>query len=299
MIMTRLEMFVNLGYKVDPFKKPRFETGDALRVRKILTMGVESHAMLSIVGERGIGKSEAIKAALAKLGVKIVIVHKADRTKVSISDVERALILDLSDEKPKGGGETRSRQLRRVLGEGTRKRKIVLLIEEAQRLHGATLKSLKTLREIEWMGESELFTIVLVGQSDPMQRAGVSEVRLRSDCVRMQGLTSEEAGSYVRATVGTHFDAAAIDALSELPQATNYLELQELCVELLNHALAAGRELVSVEDVRSLAADKQLALPRGAARGKQAAPVSGSSALKSALAQRGAGNVEEKEAVAC
>lgn len=285
--MTRLETFVNLGYKADPLAKARFETGDGLRVRRILTMAVESRAMVSIVGERGIGKTEAINAALDKIGVKRVNVERAQRERLTIADIETAIILDLSDESPKRGGETRSRQLRRIVGEASRKQRVVVCIEEAQRLHSATLRSLKTLREIEWMGERELFTVVLIGQSDPMNRAGVSEVRLRTDCVRMQGLTPGEAAGYVTQTVGRHFDSQAIDDLAALPPARNYLELQDLVVELLGHTLADGRDTVISTDVSAVCASAEpTPLPRGT-RSKPAAPaVSGASALKSVLDRR-------------
>jgi len=292
--MTRLETFVNLGYKADPLSKARFETSDGMRVRRILTMAVESRAMVSIIGERGIGKTEAINTALDRIGVKRVNVERAQRERLTIADIETAIILDLSDESPKRSGETRSRQLRRIVGEASRKQRVVVCIEEAQRLHSSTLRSLKTLREIEWMGERELFTVVLIGQSDPMNRAGVSEVRLRTDCVRMQGLTIGEAGGYVNQTTGKHFDPAAIDALAELPQARNYLELQGVVVDLLSHALTDGREIVSADDVRALfASGEPTPLPRGAAR-KQAAAIPVASALKNVLDRHNTGGGEQQ-----
>lgn len=292
--MTRLEMFCNLGYKVDPFKRARFGTGDQARVMRIMIMAVESCAMVSIVGERGIGKSDAINLTLDKLGVRRVVVTRAQKEKITIADIEKAIILDLSDESPKRGAETCSRQVRRIMGEASRKQKIVLVIEEAQRIHGATLKSLKTLRELEWLGEKELFTVILVAQSDPMNRAGVSEVRLRSDIVRMQGLSPNEAGHYVRSTVGKHFAEDAIELFSELPQARNYLELQELCITLLNLALTAGREQVTVEDVQSLQAPAATPVPKGTPR-KQAAQVSGQQGLASVLARRSQTKLDEPE----
>ena len=297
MSMTRLEMFVNLGYKIDPLKKVRFETEDAVRVRKILVVAVDSHAMVSIIGERGIGKSEAVKAALAKIGARIVTVQKAEKERVSISDIERAMILDLCEEKPRGGGEMRSRQLRAIIGEASRKKKVVLVIEEAQRLHGATLRSLKTLREMTWLGESELFTVVLVGQSDPMTRPGVSEVRLRTDCVRMHGLSTDEAAGYVKATLGKHFEQTAIEALATMPQAKNFLELQDLCIAVLNQAFAAGHDRVSIEDVRAISSDNQTVLPRSLTRSKASSAVSGNDALKSALSRRREQSIETREAV--
>jgi type II secretory pathway predicted ATPase ExeA len=297
--MTKLEVFCNLGYRRDPFVGNAFRTGDSVRVERILTMAVESRAMVSIVGERGIGKSDAINAALDKLGVRRVTVLRAQKEKLTIADIETAIILDLSDESPKRGGETRSRQLRRIVGEASRREKkgIVVGIEEAQRLHAATLKSLKTLREIEWMGERELFTVVLIGQSDPMNRAGVSEVKLRSDLVRMQGLSADEAAGYVRATIGKHFEEQAVDAVAELPQARNYLELQALCIELLNRTLADGREQVSEADVQAVAGSQTAApLPKAPKRA-QAVTVTGGDALKSVLSRRSLSGAEEKEAV--
>jgi len=284
--MNKLEVFSGLGLKVDPFHKAAFDTGDSLRVRRILTMAVESRAMVSIVGPRGMGKSRAVSAALNKIGSRIVMVNKSDKERVTISDIEQAIILDLSDDAPKRGGEIRARQLRPIIGAASRKQQIVLVIEEAQRLHAATLRSLKTLREISWMGESELFTVVLVGQSDPMNRAGVSEVRLRTDCVHVQGLTETEAAGYVRATLGKFFDDGAVEALAALPQANNYLELQKLLVELLSYALMSGREQVIEQDVRDVARSESTALPRSAKAKTVAAPVSGSDALKGVLARR-------------
>ena len=251
--MSRFELFDNLGYSQDPFKAcALFETGDMVRAKRILALAVNSHAMVCIVGVRGIGKSLTVAAALNKIGVRKITLHRSEKERCTIADIERAIILDLCEEAPRGGGETRTRQVRRIVGEASScrdKRPIVVVIEEAQRLHSNTLKSLKTLREIEWAGNRELFSVVLISQSDPMNRAGVSEVRLRTDSVWMQGITTDEAAGYVKATIGEHFEESAITALSELPQARNWLELQALCLELLNYTLAAGRQLVTDDDV--------------------------------------------------
>lgn len=293
--MTRLETFVNLGFKKDPFKGVAFETGDGLRVRKILTMAVASRAMVSIVGERGLGKTEAVKAALKEIGCKIVKVERTDVEKTTIADIRKALILDLSDQTPKRDGEISSRQLRPVVGmaaENYKKHGVVLVIEEAHRLHGNTLRSLKSLREADWMGESELFTIVLVGQSDPMTRPGVSEVRLRTDCVNMKGLSGDEAASYLRKVLGTWFDETALAVIPELPQSRNWLELQEASVLLLNRALSSGREAVTGEDVRALIGALQQSLRVPGGKQKAATPViSGNAALASVLAGKTAGPV--------
>ena len=260
MSMTRLEVFCNLDYRKDPFKVSRpFETGDTRRTKRILTMAVESRAMVSIVGDRGIGKSDAVNAALEKIGVKKITVEKAQKERVGIADIQKAMLLDLGEKPPKDG-EIMSRKLRQVIGEACAKSKrpIVVLIEEAQRLHGNTLRSLKSLREMEWCGQKELFSVVMVAQSDPMNRAGVSEVKLRTDTIRMQGMTPEEAVAYVTATIGRHFEEKALEALGDVHQAANYLELQELCIQLLNKALLAGREQVTLADVKELTSSSQM-----------------------------------------
>ncbi len=174
--MCMYEVLDNLGFKGVPFSKFKQETLDGLRIKKILGMAVSDRGMLSVVGERGIGKTTAIREALEGASARIINVDPADRERLTIGDIEKEMIMALSDEKPRAGRVIRSKQLRRIVGEASRKNEIVLVIEEAHRLHGQTLRSIKTLREMEWMGERNLFTVVFVGQSDPMNKAGVSEV---------------------------------------------------------------------------------------------------------------------------
>ncbi|HEX9080256.1 MAG TPA: ATP-binding protein [Desulfuromonadaceae bacterium] len=304
--MTRLETFCNLGYRRDPFFGAQYRTGDMVRVERILAMAVESRAMISIVGERGIGKTKAVKAALDKMKVKRVNVEKLDKETCTIGDIRTAMITDLAPENTqiKRGGEVSSRQLRRIVGEAAtaaNARPIVVVIEEAQRLHANTLRSLKSLREMEWLGQSELFTVLLLAQSDPMNRPGVSEVQLRSDIVRMKGLSADEAADYVTVTLGNRFEEPALAALSDLPQARNYLELQELCVKLLNRALACGREQVTSDDVQAVSGEQGTEpLPKSAPRKQATAPAaSGAGALKSVLSRRSGQTEEGKEAAAC
>lgn len=246
---SKPELFLTLGFKNDPFKSVSFETGDAVRIRRIMDMAVKSNAMISIVGERGAGKTQAVSAALKALNVRCVMVRSADKSKLLISDIENAMIIDLSEEKPKRGREIRARQLRRVLGEASRKQRVVVVIEEGHRIHGMTMRALKTLRELDWMGETELFSVVLLGQSDPMNKAGVAEVRLRSDSINMHGLTANEVSDYIESTVGRVFDEASTEAVTKLPEARNFLDLQNILVRLMSHAITDGRKQVSIEDI--------------------------------------------------
>lgn len=292
--LSKFELFLALGFKSDPFKSVVFETGDSVRIRRIMDMAVKSNAIISIVGERGTGKTRAVNAALKALNARCVMVRSADKSKLLISDIENAMIIDLSEEKPKRGREIRARQLRRVLGEASRKQNIVVVIEEGHRIHGMTMRALKTLRELDWMGETELFSVVLLGQSDPMNKAGVAEVRLRSDSVSMHGLTANEVAAYIESTVGNIVDKESAEAVTRLPEARNFLDLQNILVRLMNQAITDGRKGVIIDDFAELfggETQRQLGASKGGthASGKNNAAneaKSGSSALQSVLSRR-------------
>ena len=257
--ISKLETLVKFGFDYNPFKEADLKTSDSTRSKRVLDLVIKGNEFVIIVGKRGSGKSRNVKAALRELKARQVVVRSSDKLRLLISDIERAMILDLSEETPKRGGEIRARQLRRILGEASEKEKIVLVIEEAHRLHGMTLRALKTLREMDWRGETELFAVVLVAQSDPMNKAGVSEVRLRSDTVHLQGLTVNEIKRYVEETVGRVFSSKAIKAISLLPESENYLDLQSVLLSLMGRALAEGHEEVRYEDVLKEFGSEQIA----------------------------------------
>lgn len=291
--LSRIEVLAGCGFERDPFKHCNFKTGDGLRIKSILKMAVNSSAMVSVIGERGMGKSEAISAALNQLKARQVIVRSADKDHLLITDIEYAMIYDLSDETPKRGREIRARQLRRILGEASSKQNVVLVIEEGHRLHGQTLRALKTLREMDWMGKKELFSVVLVGQSDPMAKRGVSEVRLRSDSVHMRGLTQGEVGGYIQATVGRVFTEDAVFRVSELAESTNFLELQEALVCLMGDMLGTGEEQVTRGAVDAMFSVTQEDVPRSgrpAPRKKAAKADTGNEAVRDILSRRRAGD---------
>lgn len=251
--LSRLELLDVFGFRSDPFKNFLMETADLLRIERLIPMAIKAHAIIvSLVGERGVGKTDALRRALRNIKVRRVIVRATDKQRLLISDIERAMLLDLGEEKIRRGAEIRARQLRRVVGEASRKEQIVLIVEEAHRLHGQTLRALKSLSELDWMGETGLFTVILLGQSDPMNKAGLSEVRLRSDTIHMKGLSSEEAAKYIKGTVGQVFNREAIEKVAEVADARNFLDLQNVVLGLMGRALANGREQVEIQDVTEM-----------------------------------------------
>ncbi len=243
--LSKLEVLSVFGFSRDPFKGFLMETADSLRIKRLLKMGVESRAMLSIVATYCQGKTSALDLAFRDIDCTVVRLFTPDKERVVVSDIEKALILGLSNESCKRTKEVRARQIRRIIGEAAKIKPVVLVLEEAHRMHGQTLRALKTFRELEYHGMSPLFTVLMIGQYDPMTKRGVDEVRLRTDTVKMKGLAPIEAKQYVLQTVGKNFEDDAAEALSRLEVANNYGELQEAIINLMNRALQHGSKKVT------------------------------------------------------
>jgi type II secretory pathway predicted ATPase ExeA len=247
---NKLEILSLFGFRRDPFAGHEAVSADGTRIKNLLSMAISAHAQISIVGERGIGKTRAVNACLKELKIKAVRILTPDKTRVTANDIQEAMLVELAPgERIRQDREIRVRQLRRILGAASREEEVVVIIDEAHRLHGNTLRSLKNLRELDWMGQTHLFTVVLIGQSDSTQKIGLSEVRLRTETVIMHGLTEREIIEYVRATVGSVFSDEAISVVACVKESRNYLDLQEKLIGCMANALGRGAEKVEIKDV--------------------------------------------------
>lgn len=237
--MNRNEVLRQFGFTNDPFRRVWMDTADSLRVADVVRAVCEDQGMMAVVGARGAGKSEAVRRSAPK-DVQIVEPLSQDVSRIKAGDVVTSMIYDLSNESPARGMEARSRQVRRVLGEASRKAPVLLIIEECHFLHGMTVRALKRMRELRWMGKDRLFGVCLIGQADPFSARGMDEVRLRSETCWMRGVTPDEANGYLDRTVGRVFEAEAREALARSPKAKNWLDLQEAAVLAMESALARG-----------------------------------------------------------
>lgn len=292
---NKLEILSLFGFTKDPFFAKDMVSADAKRVKGLLAMAISAHAQVAIIGDRGVGKTRAVNAALRDMKIQPVRVLAPDKTRVTAGDIQEALLQELAPaESVRHDHEIRVRMLRRILGEAARKREIVVVIEEAHRLHHNTLRCVKNLRELDWMGETHLFSVVLIGQFDCTRAVGLSEVRLRTETVQMHGLTQGEIADYIRATVGRVFEDGAVAALAMLPDAHNYLDLQELLIRCMEMALAAGREQVIVEDAEAISK----AFSRDECPPAAKSQSRGVAAVESVLARRKSGNGAPSRATA-
>jgi hypothetical protein len=103
-----------------------------------------------------------------------------------------------------------------------------------------------------WMGKTELFSVILVGQCDPMNKPGVSEVKLRADAVQMNGLSPDEVEDFVSETMKSRVDADVVKRISGLPGCHNFEDLKDLLFRLMEQALVSGRRQVVLEDIEAL-----------------------------------------------
>ena len=211
---------------------------------------IQSQEFVSVLGPRGSGKTWAVRAALEGHTVKVVEPLRLTRDKLHMGDIETALVREISDENPRRSGEARSYQVKRILGEFSRARPVVLVIDDAHVLHHQTLRALKRLREITWLNRSPLLGIVLIGQHDKTR--GIDEVRLRSDRLWLEGLTAKEVASAVRAATGKLFDGSAVQAIADSGLAANWLDLQAIVDACLAAAKAQGSTQVDTRCVQGV-----------------------------------------------
>lgn len=236
MLLTRLA----LGLPADPWR--RIETADDARVANLVGAALEARALVSIVGARGAGKTHALRGALGALDATVVEPCRLDRARLHIGDITTALVLALSTERPRRGGEARDIQVRRLLG--TARRPVILVVDDADELATGTLKALKRLRERSWRGRSPLLAVVLASQTNRLARA--PEVDLRTSSMEMSGLTEAEAGTAVARALGDVCPPGLAARIAASPRARNWLDLQRAADEVL--ADVAARGLSRVDD---------------------------------------------------
>ena len=196
--------------------------------------------MVWIVGRRGSGKTRAVRAALAGVP-QVVEPLRLDRERLHMGDIQTALVRELSDEKPRMGGEARSGQVRRILG--ACQRPPMLWIDEAHCLHHNTLRGLKRLRELSWRGRSPLLGIVLSGQGEP---ARLPEVALRTGLARMDGLSEVEVVAALQQALGDVISTPAAMRLAETAAASTWLDLHALADLCLR--MADARDLPAIDE---------------------------------------------------
>jgi len=125
---------------------------------------------LAVIGEVGSGKSVMRRKVVEQLrrdgDVIVIFPQMIDKTRVNAASICDAIIMDLSEQRPRQKLEDKTRQVHKLLLERAKQGfRSVLIVEEAHDLHTNTLKYLKRFYELE-DGYRKLLGIILVGQTE-------------------------------------------------------------------------------------------------------------------------------------
>ena len=226
-----------------------FPTRATRRVGEMIQEAVRRQAWVAIRGEAGSGKTTAVGAALDGSDATVIRPEALETGRVCIGHILEAVLRELSSEGPRRSIEARCHQARRVLGEAARKKRIVLVLEDAHYLHRQTLTALKRLREMEWAGKTRLLGVVLVGLPElSATLRALPEAGLRCRTVAIDGMTKQEAARYVEwLGLAPAFAPGALDAL--VASAQRPLEIQASILDAAERAYYAGAKKIGIEHV--------------------------------------------------
>ena len=125
---------------------------------------------IAVIGEVGSGKSSIRKKVVAELGkdenTRIIYPRMIDKSQITSASLCDAIIMDLSEEKPRLRLEQKTRQVEKLLIQRAKADcHVCLIIEEAHDLTIRVLKLLKRFYEIEH-GYKKVLGIILIGQPE-------------------------------------------------------------------------------------------------------------------------------------
>lgn len=234
-----------------------FEGREMDRVMEHLVEAVEEGGIYSVVGERGIGKT-TVKNEILNLfdenrgRYAYSVMECADLQIATMSTIHAALIADLSSEKPKKNAEHKSRQVTRILGELAARKRVVLIIDEAQRLPLDTLEKLKMLTERRWAFRSKLITVLLFGQPELTFKLGRDEgLSMRVTQYKLRGFSPDEVLQYIdlrcRCAGGNMRELFEPDALEYLAENQHSpLHINHVCATCMRLARQTGEKKITM-----------------------------------------------------
>ncbi|HAM41253.1 MAG TPA: type II secretory pathway, component ExeA [Candidatus Omnitrophica bacterium] len=188
----------------NPFVADVEKSGDIFRsdehryIEMAMLDAAKNGGFLAVVGEVGSGKTTMRREVMEQLrketNVMVIFPQIIDKSRVTASSICDAIILDLSEEKPKVKLEQKTRQVQRLMMDRSRAGfQACLIIEEAHDLSTQTLKYLKRFSELE-DGYKKLLGIILIGQTElknmfnESQHVEMREVIRRVQVAEIRGL---------------------------------------------------------------------------------------------------------------
>lgn len=170
-------------------------------IKEAMLEAARNKGLAAIIGEVGSGKSTIRKAVIEQLKrdgtMRIIYPRIINKKQITASTLCDAIIMDISDEKPKLRPEHKARQVLKLLsdriGIGI---DCCLVIEEAHRLTIPALQDLKQFWELE-EGFGRLLGIIMIGQPelegllDESSHPDLRELIRRTQLVKIGGLNGD------------------------------------------------------------------------------------------------------------
>lgn len=221
---------------------------------------VDDRALCAVVGAFGSGKSTLVSGALrqakdAGRPLNVVRVQDPNRENQKISHVMNAAIYDLSIDNPRRDAEARARQFIRIVGERVvrQRERVVIVVENAHRLHPRTLMAIKDSREMGFADtDGPLFSVLLVGQGrlrEMLERQPeIGHRTTRVELTEEAGwMTHAERGAYIEAVYPGVVEPATVERLASTH--TTPLALDAAVSQAMRDAQRAGFDRVDERTV--------------------------------------------------
>jgi general secretion pathway protein A len=254
--------WTHFGLKRNPFGNIQtvndvFESSEMERAMDHLAEAVEEGGIFAVIGERGIGKTTVKNEILqffmnSPTQYAYSVLECMNLSDVSMSTILTALVHDLSSEPRKMNTEHRSRQVRRIIGNISARKKVVLIIDEAQKLKIPVLEQLKQLTEMTWGLRSRIITVLLIGQPELRYKLSRDEgLDMRVTRYNMTGLTTDEVLQYIdlrcRAAGGDMVDVFEPDALAYIAENQHSpLHINHICSTTMRMTRRSGDKKVTL-----------------------------------------------------
>jgi general secretion pathway protein A len=237
-----------------------------------LRFGVESGAgFVALTGEVGAGKTTVVQALLRTLDQRVMVVRLMN-TLLDPQELLESILIDMGAEHIPASKPAMLRDLAMMLvTEQRQRRRVLLVIDEAQNLSYASLEELRMLSNLE-TETSKLMHIVLVGQPDLRDRLVSPDLDQLSQRVtvryHLDPLDSADTHEYINhrlrlaaaeepMTFGAELTSAIHERSGGLPRLINVI-----CDAVLMAGYGEGRETITApllaEVIRELEENGQL-----------------------------------------
>ncbi len=182
----RSHIINHFGVEAKPWHGAAFR-----RVAASISGAMADGLMLALIGGPGSGKKTLLRYCMQRQPERDINVYiqVMDDTRIRIAQIIAQMITDISDgaEKPRRDAYGKKGQLARLLYFATEAgRGVHLIIEQGQHLHHATIRAIKELHELSFLGKTEMFSVVmsghrklrgtLLGMKDVAQRVELEEL---------------------------------------------------------------------------------------------------------------------------